>query len=619
MKIRVQDLATIPPQVAGGKGEGLLAARSVGARIPMTLVIDRAVKGTGASARDILDLPGIVAEQFPGVRRFAVRSSASVEDRANSWAGQFLTHLNVSLSNIVVAVRAVFKSRSSTRVRSYSSAHGLSKTPIDMAVLIQPMVEGRIMSGIGFSNDIVFDRKGLIIEASTKGEAVVSGKVNPYRLHFNEKGDRLLMGSVPEKLMPGIRKAAMWTAKLRDKLGFEVDIEWTVNKAGQLVILQCRPLEKSFLRKIGWWSGSRKDYFVQYSCSEIPVFFVDLLMQCYRKMRQVFTYQDGKFIQHASVKHGVKLLKKAQRVFGTVSSREALGTRIQMAADLLTAFPLNVEIAQLEKHCVDLIELYSLFDSVYVDAIANDVSYREAIRWISEVKDHYRMLVNKLIVKRSGVLWKCAVRLARGRGIPSRTTAWLTLKELNDKTQSVENLEKLAQLRSEGYAITGNPKEHVWLQGLNAIPVLREMRREDIGRLRALKGNVACRGSGNLQGKVRILRINLLREGVLEKAIKSMKKGEILVSETTSPELSAAFSKAAGIVTDVGGLLSHAAIVSRSMNLPCIVGVKHATQLLHNGETIRLDVDSGRIIRVGQTQSPRLSKGTSFRSRRNPS
>ena len=72
-----------------------------------------------------------------------------------------------------------------------------------------------------------------------------------------------------------------------------------------------------------------------------------------------------------------------------------------------------------------------------------------------------------------------------------------------------------------------------------------------------------------------------------------MKEGEILVSETTSPDLIPACNKAKGIITNQGGMVSHAAIISREMNIPCIVGTKNATQVIKTGDFVELDAERG--------------------------
>ncbi|MDD5416597.1 MAG: phosphoenolpyruvate synthase [Candidatus Aenigmarchaeota archaeon] len=72
-------------------------------------------------------------------------------------------------------------------------------------------------------------------------------------------------------------------------------------------------------------------------------------------------------------------------------------------------------------------------------------------------------------------------------------------------------------------------------------------------------------------------------------------KGDILVTKMTNPDMVVAMEKAAGIVTDQGGSTCHAAIVSRELGIPCIVGTKSATQLLKDGQVITVDASHGRV------------------------
>ncbi len=78
-----------------------------------------------------------------------------------------------------------------------------------------------------------------------------------------------------------------------------------------------------------------------------------------------------------------------------------------------------------------------------------------------------------------------------------------------------------------------------------------------------------------------------------------MKSGKILVTNMTSPEFVPAMSIASAIVTDEGGITSHAAIVSRELGIPCVVGTKKATKLLKDGDTVMVDANTGTINILG--------------------
>jgi len=70
-------------------------------------------------------------------------------------------------------------------------------------------------------------------------------------------------------------------------------------------------------------------------------------------------------------------------------------------------------------------------------------------------------------------------------------------------------------------------------------------------------------------------------------------EGDILVSPMTRPDFLPAMKVASAFVTDEGGITCHAAIVSREMNKPCIIGTKIASKVLHDGDEVEVDADKG--------------------------
>lgn len=72
-------------------------------------------------------------------------------------------------------------------------------------------------------------------------------------------------------------------------------------------------------------------------------------------------------------------------------------------------------------------------------------------------------------------------------------------------------------------------------------------------------------------------------------------QGTVLVTGMTDPRFVPLMKKAAAIVTDAGGILCHAAIVSRELHIPCVVGTKFATQILKDGDVVEVDANKGTI------------------------
>ena len=71
--------------------------------------------------------------------------------------------------------------------------------------------------------------------------------------------------------------------------------------------------------------------------------------------------------------------------------------------------------------------------------------------------------------------------------------------------------------------------------------------------------------------------------------------GEILVCPGTDPSWTPLFLAAGGLITEVGGLMTHGSVVAREYGIPAVVGVHQATERLHTGQRIRMDGTSGRI------------------------
>lgn len=100
-----------------------------------------------------------------------------------------------------------------------------------------------------------------------------------------------------------------------------------------------------------------------------------------------------------------------------------------------------------------------------------------------------------------------------------------------------------------------------------------------------LTGSPASPGMGT--GVVKILKS--------PKEVGRIAKGDVLVAPMTSPDYVPAMKKSAAIITDEGGQTSHAAIVSRELGIPCVVGTKDATKVLKDGQIVTVNGESGQI------------------------
>ena len=108
---------------------------------------------------------------------------------------------------------------------------------------------------------------------------------------------------------------------------------------------------------------------------------------------------------------------------------------------------------------------------------------------------------------------------------------------------------------------------------------------------KSLKGNIVVEGLAASPGiGVGIVKIINSMEDLV-----NIKKGDVMVAQMTNPDMVVSMQKSAAIVTDEGGMTSHAAIVSREMGIPAIVGTGNATSKLKNGMKITVDGFNGKV------------------------
>lgn len=210
----------------------------------------------------------------------------------------------------------------------------------------------------------------------------------------------------------------------------------------------------------------------------------------------------------------------------------------------------------------------------------------EIIRWALETRQRCEGIHKEL----SDYMRKWLGPMLKKHGYPASHVRLLTVKETekfvtSGKLPALTTLEKRAKgfvYRNDKLYATSNLKDFFAKRGI-------ELVEESVTDTRTLTGNPAYKGR-KVTGKVRVV--------MNSDELKGFKKGEILVTSMTAPDYLPAMKKAAAIVTDEGGITCHAAIVSRELKKPCIIGTRIATKVLHDGDEVEIDTDKRIIIKL---------------------
>jgi len=173
-------------------------------------------------------------------------------------------------------------------------------------------------------------------------------------------------------------------------------------------------------------------------------------------------------------------------------------------------------------------------------------------------------------------------KVAEIRKIDKEILRWLYTEELVSLAENKQVDIKKAEERFRFSAIVsenGKTKEYF---GDEAEKYFNSIE-EKISSTNIIKGICAC--MGNAKGIAKI--IKKIEDGC------KLNKGDILVTPMTTVDFTPIMEKASAIVTDDGGITCHAAIISREMNIPCVIGTRIATEVLNDGDYIEVNADKG--------------------------
>jgi phosphoenolpyruvate synthase/pyruvate phosphate dikinase len=581
----------------------------------------------------------------------AVRSSATAEDGAeHAWAGQLDSYLNTTQDTLLENVQRCWASLFTPRAIFYRFEKHLHTTQISVAVVVQQMIQSDV-SGIAFSvHPVTEDHNQLIIEAGYGlGEAIVSGSITPdsyvvektprkiidtniatqergiFRSSSPQTGEQETRGnewlpidsdkqSLQKLTNEQILELSELVIKIENHYGFPCDIEWAFVD-GKFYIVQSRPITTLSGR------SDNRDR-VQQSCPKLSDWGV------YLQRQQDF------FLFASFIRPYGSMLKEATN-FGfnlqAHSFSRGLGIFYRSREEMLSADEYYLKLILNNDHCLTewslkgaemnevaskLIDTYRSSQQIDREGIVSVLKIWESILLYSTVipyrvlsavnyafeqdlkKEQFEKVLNLYEPLRAttrypqimehvfSLIWKY---IGQEKKIESvEAISCVTLDELRVfcETGYFPSESELCD-RYDGAVFwleEGNDKVIVQT-GLECLVSMGLQTPDDFQD--ELHGSIAH--PGKTRGVVCI--VNVARD------MQKYNEGDIVVSINTSPSLMPILSTARAIVTDEGGIMCHAAIVSRELKKPCIIGTKIATQVLHDGDLVEVDADAG-VVRV---------------------
>ena len=227
-------------------------------------------------------------------------------------------------------------------------------------------------------------------------------------------------------------------------------------------------------------------------------------------------------------------------------------------------------------------------------------------KWFSALLGEEKMLFNfiqtiirlrderkDLLAKSSLIIFKIAQNFFKKADVSENLIYFYRVDELLNGTNYLQHNKIELKNRLNGYSVLVNYNGLIEEEYNSFNQTKNKLEKFYFRRQEKILGNkvIGQTGSpGKVQGVAKVI-MNISKEK--DKFI----EGDILVTGMTRPEFVHLMKKSSAIITDEGGITSHAAIISRELKKPCIIGTKIATQVLHDGDLVEVDADKG-VVRI---------------------
>ena len=552
-------------------------------------------------------------------QKFAIRSSAAFEDSfEHSWAGQFDSFLDIKLEDIFVYIKKCWASLFNQRALSYQFSAFNKIDALYFAVIIQEMVPSE-KAGVAFSVDPTMnDRNRMLIEAiQGHGENMVSGKANTFSATMDKKQCSVISKSFNESLLSitELQLICKIVSKIEEQFNYPVDIEWAFYN-NILYLLQVRPITTFGNKLLNTETIDQlpniDDYELTFKVAGLCFLFTDMLCHGFKYLDPLFTSDtEGNFSQYFTNEKMEYAAQFGLRWFGENKGVDKYknefsnyyNNNIILLDDIISNEKLSKSsINRFFKILSKFFTYYSKSDNEFTDLAYllqhTNKNIIENLNQLSKFKDVARVWINNIAIEENSQFSRFCNKISNYFSIERSDLDCYRVNELIQLFDGNKILQKEIVKRKKSFCIFYSSGQQKYISGDDSIAFINKINSKNYAVLSTeVKGKVANKIDKIVSGRAKIINVDYGRLDVMNNAISEMEHGDILIAEFTAPELMEACRKAKAIITDIGGLLSHAAIVSRELGIPCLVGASIATKTFITGDQVIIDFDSGIVRR----------------------
>ncbi len=355
-----------------------------------------------------------------------------------------------------------------------------------------------------------------------------------------------------------------------------------------------------------------EDYVRLFRVQGLRFLITDIWMDFYKTKKTLVVFDEDHFTSYLPKEVVEETLQEGVELFSSVDDFEKYTRNFKVY--IASAHKRGRELALKDNLlCDECEEFFKILSDFFIYYIKTEFFYTDRsfelskgnkileknVREQGELKNKGREALNILFFGEEGYLNRILKTLSRQFSVLVGELSDYSRREMYELFEGKKVLnEELVNRKS--FVFLGMGDKVLIETGAEAVEIAQRFEHrvegDGSGKRVHLKGTIA--NAGKVRGRVKVIKAGYDNYDSLQAIIAEMNSGDILFSETTSPDLMVACMKAGAIVTDQGGMLSHAAIVSRERGIPCIVGTLHGTKMFNDGEEVEVDAEEGVVKRV---------------------
>lgn len=355
--------------------------------------------------------------------------------------------------------------------------------------------------------------------------------------------------------------------------------------------------------------GKSSDYILSFQVKGIPFLMSDLFARGYDGVNVLDIWKDGMWSEYFPIEACKQYGEAGLILYGDQEKLEEHKQRLEFVQTNCEKYAKSViqnntlsqsDLSQLFKAWLEFLQLYFCLGIEYTELAAQQRDNHilsENLERVHELKNPAREYLNQSYINEDSYLAIILKKLEGRFGVTTEQLWQYTLEEILDLFDKKYVDSKMIEARAQAAIIQVKQKHVTYAWGEEALTILKTFEENEAKEITVLSGNVANKHM-TVRGQVAIINVDYQDFAGMNAKMAAMPTGAILIAQTTAPELMVAIKKAGAIVTDLGGLMSHAAIVSRELGIPCLVGTRHATQTFKDGDIVEVDTQKGVVRRV---------------------